>query len=80
MADNDATVQSLTIDRLKLTKPDGDVKLEILYTINMLINEHDSEFQKDLTVVLPQNLQNHANHLWTDIREHLLSFLDLELE
>lgn len=69
MADNIATIQSLTIDRLKFTKPDGDIKLEILYSIVMLINEHESVFQRDVVIPLPENLQTDTNNLWGDLRE-----------
>ena len=80
MADNVATVQSLVVDRIKLTPTDGDVKLEILHTVTLLINEHESVFQKDRTLPLPDNLQNDINNLWADIREELISYLDLDME
>ena len=80
MADNDATIQSLVIDRLKLAKPDGDVKMEVLYTIGMLINEHESVFQKDITLDLPENHQTYINNLWANVREYLIAFLDLDME
>ena len=69
MPDNIAIIQSLTIDRLKFTKPDGNISLEILYTVVMLINEHESVFQKDVVIPLPENLQTDTNNLWGDLRE-----------
>jgi len=80
MADNDATIQSLTIDRIKLTPTGGDVQMDVLYTIDMLINEHHSVFQKDRTFLLPPNLQSDINNLWADIREAFLEYLDLDME
>lgn len=81
MPDNVAEVQWLVIDRLKLTKADpANVKLEVLYHICILINAQPSVFEKDITLVLPGNLQTDINNLWDDVRERLLTFLDLDME
>ena len=84
MADNNAQVQDLILNRIKLTKPDGNIKLEILYNITMLINEHESAFLNDLTIDLAidslANIQADVNNLWADVRETLIALLDLDME
>jgi len=84
MDDNNAQVQDLILNRIKLTKPDGNIKLEILYNITMLINEHESAFLNDLTIDLAidslANIQADVNNLWADVRETLIALLDLDME
>lgn len=83
MADNDATVETLLLQQLRIIKDGEVVKLNVDFKIGMMINAHLTSFSKSLTPApnLSANLQADIEHLWNDMYEYLHNnHFDLDLQ
>jgi len=73
MADNEATVETLELQQLRIIKDGEAVRLNVDFRIGVIINDHLTTFSKSLTPApnLSPNLQADIEHLWDDIYEYV---------
>ena len=80
MPDNDATIETLQLQQLRIVKDSEVVRVNVDFRISMMINAHTTSFSKTIMPNLPANLQADVENLWNDMYEYLHdNHFDLDL-